>query len=224
MTKYKSIFDALAAPFGARGEVKTRNQGGRPVSYITARTVMNRLDVVVGPENWWDDYQPLEKSVICRITIRLPDGQLLTKCDAGGYAGMADPGDDDKSGYSDAFKRTAVKFGVARYLYNDGVATLASSSPATSSAETPTEQAPSAQLSAGTLPAPAEAPKEPRITTGYQLYQWADKCRIDTRLTAWIVSTFSQYPAKITGWSQAQVAAALPKIREHLEQIKREAA
>jgi hypothetical protein len=34
---------------------------------------------------------------------------------------MSDSGDDDKSGYSDAFKRAAVKFGVARYLYRDGV-------------------------------------------------------------------------------------------------------
>ena len=37
---------------------------------------------------------------------------------------MADSGDDDKSGYSDAFKRAAVKFGVARYLYRDGVPTF----------------------------------------------------------------------------------------------------
>ena len=34
---------------------------------------------------------------------------------------MSDSGDDDKSGYSDAFKRAAVKFGVGRYLYRDGV-------------------------------------------------------------------------------------------------------
>jgi hypothetical protein len=59
--------------------------------------------------------------VICRLTIRLPDGSTLTKADAGGYAGMADPGDDDKSGFADAFKRAAVKFGVARYLYRDGI-------------------------------------------------------------------------------------------------------
>ena len=82
---------------------------------------MNRLDEVLGPENWWDDFVPLEHSVICRLTIRLPDGTILTKCDAGGYAGLADPGDDDKSGFADAFKRTAVKFGVGRYLYRDGV-------------------------------------------------------------------------------------------------------
>src|SRR5207253_6216353 len=89
--------------------------------YITARTAMNRLDSVLGPENWWDDFVPLENSVTCRLTIRLPDGSTVTKADAGGYAGMADQGDDDKSGFSDAFKRAAAKFGVARYLYRDGV-------------------------------------------------------------------------------------------------------
>jgi hypothetical protein len=66
-------------------------------------------------------FVPLEHSVICRLTIRLPDGMVLTKSDAGGYAGMADPGDDDKSGFADAFKRAAVKFGVGRYLYRDGI-------------------------------------------------------------------------------------------------------
>jgi hypothetical protein len=34
---------------------------------------------------------------------------------------MSDEGDDDKSGFSDSFKRAAVKFGIGRYLYKDGV-------------------------------------------------------------------------------------------------------
>src|SRR5215472_11423188 len=120
MTQHRDLFAALAAPFEPE-EVKLRVQASRQLHYVTARTVMNRLDEVLGPENWWDDFVPLEHSVICRLTIRLPDGQILTKSDAGGYAGMADPGDDDKSGFADAFKRAAVKFGVARYLYRDGV-------------------------------------------------------------------------------------------------------
>jgi hypothetical protein len=120
MTQHRDLFAALAAPFEPE-EVKLRTQGGRQLHYVTARTVMNRLDDVLGPENWWDDFVPLEHSVICRLTIRLPDGTTLTKSDAGGYAGMADPGDDDKSGFADAFKRAAVKFGVARYLYRDGI-------------------------------------------------------------------------------------------------------
>src|SRR3954470_9307641 len=123
MTQHPDLFAALAAPFEPH-EVKVRSTAGRQLHYITARTVMNRLDNVLGPENWWDEYSPNENSVLCRLTIRLPDGSTLTKSDAGGYAGMADSGDDDKSGYSDAFKRAAVKFGVARYLYRDGVPTF----------------------------------------------------------------------------------------------------
>ena len=120
MTQHPDLFAALAAPFDP-SEVKVRSQSGRQLHYITARTAMNRLDNVLGPENWWDEYVPSENSVLCRLSIRLPDGSTLTKADAGGYAGMADQGDDDKSGFSDAFKRAAVKFGVARYLYKDGV-------------------------------------------------------------------------------------------------------
>ena len=104
MTQHPDLFAALAAPFDP-SEVKVRSQTGRQLHYITARTAMNRLDNVLGPENWWDEYSPSENSVLCKLTIRLPDGSTLTKCDAGGYAGMADQGDDDKSGYSDAFKR-----------------------------------------------------------------------------------------------------------------------
>ena len=119
-TAHAELFARLAARFEAN-QVKRRPQGGRYIHYITGRTVMNRLDDVLGPENWWDLYTPHENSVYCRLTIRMPDGSTLTKCDAGGYAGMDDQGDDDKSGYSDAFKRAAVKFGVGRYLYRDGV-------------------------------------------------------------------------------------------------------
>jgi len=123
MTRFPDLFAALAAPFDAR-EIKTRPQGKQRLSYVTARTVMNRLDEVVGPENWWDDYEQNEESVVCRLTLRLPDGTTVTKCDAGGHAGMADTGDDEKSAYSDAFKRAAVKFGVGRHLYGDGIPRL----------------------------------------------------------------------------------------------------
>lgn len=122
-TKFPELFAALAAKFDPR-EVKERSQSGRKFMYVTARVIMNRLDTVLGPEGWWDEYVPGENSVLCRLTIVLPDGTHLTKADAGGYAGMADSGDDDKSGYSDAFKRAAVKFGVSRYLYGDGVPTF----------------------------------------------------------------------------------------------------
>jgi hypothetical protein len=54
MTQHSDLFAALAAPFDP-DEVKLRAQAGRQLHYVTARTVMNRLDDVLGPENWWDD-------------------------------------------------------------------------------------------------------------------------------------------------------------------------
>ncbi len=209
MTQYRSLFEALAAPFAA-GEVKQRPQGCRQLSYVTARTVMNRLDEVLGPENWWDDYTPLEHSVICRLTIRLPDGQVVTKVDAGGEAGMADAGDNDKSGFSDAFKRTAVKWGVGRYLYRDGVAQLTSSEPA------------AAEIPATEPLAPAPTPKKkPEVVTGLQLEKFAESCKIDPCLKGWVVGHFTKkgYPSKISTWSQKQVAEALPEVRIHLEKV-----
>jgi hypothetical protein len=118
------IFAALASEFAPR-EVKTRSQAGRTFSYVTARSVMNRLDDVLGPTNWWDRYVPGENGVLCELTIRLPDGSILTKCDVGGYAAMQDEGDNEKSGVSDAIKRAAIKFGIGRYLYRDGVPVFA---------------------------------------------------------------------------------------------------
>ncbi len=129
------------------------------------------------------NYIPSENSVLCRLTIRLPDGSTLSKADAGGYAGMADSGDDDKSGYSDAFKRAAVKFGIARYLYRDGVPNfvqertpVASSEPVTATT-TPQEVVTAAPIAPAAPAAPASAPRNgnsagnpPR--TGKALFAW----------------------------------------------------
>lgn len=135
MTKFPDIFQALMAPFPKK-EVKERSGGGgRMLSYITARTAMNRLDAVLGPENWSDRYYEVCQVLFCEITIRLPDGTTVSKSDAGGFkemkeGGRVDEENTDKTGASDAFKRAAAKFGVARYLYKDGLPELASSPPA----------------------------------------------------------------------------------------------
>lgn len=114
------IFAKLAEKFAPEA-VKSRNQGGRELKYVTARTVMNRLDDVIGPWNWWDHYVETRAGVKCILTIRLPDGTEITKEDVGGESKMQDPSDTEKSAYSDAFKRAAVKFGIGRYLYGDRV-------------------------------------------------------------------------------------------------------
>lgn len=119
-TSIRDISLSLAAEFH-KSEIKVLTKNSKSMPYVTARVVMNRLDEVMGITNWWDEYTASEFSVQCRLTLRFPDGTIVTKADAGAYAGMPDDGDDDKSGYSDAFKRAAVKFGIGRFLYNDGV-------------------------------------------------------------------------------------------------------
>jgi hypothetical protein len=176
MTQYPDLFAALAAPFHGH-EVKTRQGGsGRTLEYITARTAMNRLDSVVGPENWHDDYIPLENSVLCKLTIRLPDGREVTKADAGGYAGMEmrdkatgqmvrDEENDEKTAFSDSFKRACVKFGIGRYLYGDGSPDFGQEF-----ADTPHENQPPAPPRRDPAPAPARPaaprPAEPRPAQG----------------------------------------------------------
>ena len=171
----------------------------------------------LGPENWWDDFVPLEHSVICRLTIRLPDGTVLTKCDAGGYAGLADPGDDDKSGFADAFKRTAVKFGVGRYLYRDGVPKFARDG-LTSSAELEPESVERhRRAAASSAPSPAPSPRTteegaacPR--TGRALFAWTKdqdekfEYGLLKYLSAWAKS--QEFPARMVDWGAEQVSQA----------------
>ena len=86
------------------------------LAYITSRAVMDRLDAVVGPENWCASYEasPINNGLECRLSIRMINGEWVTKTDA------AEPTQIEsvKGAYSDALKRAAVQWGIGRYLYN----------------------------------------------------------------------------------------------------------
>jgi hypothetical protein len=117
----KAITRALAAPFDLT-EVKFKPQavkGNRALAlaYVDVRAIMDRLDNVLGVENWQDRYQLLpDNSVVCRLRLRI-GGQWITKSDVGGPREQPDGGDRLKAAFSDALKRAAVKFGIGRYLY-----------------------------------------------------------------------------------------------------------
>ncbi len=122
------VWRKLAEPF-PKGEVQWRIEAlsrdkrrALVVPYVDARTVLDRLDKVVGPEGWHDAYEVLADAertvkdergerrervveVKCRLTVL-----EVTKEDVG-------EGDSLKAAFSDALKRAAVKFGVGRYLY-----------------------------------------------------------------------------------------------------------
>jgi len=115
------VTQALAAPFDP-SLVKFKPavvQGNRALAlaYVDARVIQDRLDEVLGVENWQDEYDSLpDGSVVCRLRLRLGEG-WVTKVDVGSPSEQPDEHDRVKAAFSDALKRAAVKFGISRYLY-----------------------------------------------------------------------------------------------------------
>ncbi len=115
------LYCQLAAPF-APDDVKWKPQaisGQRclAIAYVNARAIMDRLDEVLTPAGWQDEYSVLaDGSVMCKLSVRLGD-DWITKADVGSQSEQPDEGDRMKAGFSDALKRAAVKLGVGRYLY-----------------------------------------------------------------------------------------------------------
>lgn len=91
----------------------------RIVPYITSRAVMERLDVVCGPENWANtglEIRELRPGVVAMqvgISILVGD-QWVTKFDC------AEPSkiENAKGGFSGAMKRAGAQWGIGRYLYH----------------------------------------------------------------------------------------------------------
>lgn len=113
-------FNALRDPFD-KADIHWRAQSvtksgdkALALAYIDARNVMERLDAVVGPDNWQDTYEETAKGrVICTLSLRV-NGQWISKADGAGNTDV----EGDKGAVSDALKRAAVKWGIGRYLYS----------------------------------------------------------------------------------------------------------
>jgi hypothetical protein len=118
---HRTITDALAVPF-RESEIKFKPQAVKgnlalALAYVDVRVIMDRLDEVLGIENWQDHYQLLPNhSVMCRLRLRIGE-RWITKADVGSPSEQPDSGDRLKAAFSDALKRAAVKFGIGRYLY-----------------------------------------------------------------------------------------------------------
>lgn len=117
---WAAIGAALAAPF-APDAIEWRPQGktgaGKRVQlvpYVDARCVMERLDTVVGPGGWSFALEPL---VVDAGELRVARGRLTIYGVSRDDIGTASNWEASKGCASDALKRAAVMFGVARYLY-----------------------------------------------------------------------------------------------------------
>lgn len=124
----QDLFDALSAPFPpesiewrvgpTNAKSKFRKEGepvkGQPLCYIDARTVMDRLDSICGPDGWQCNYTAgATGSIVCNLGIRI-GGEWIWKADGAGATDM----EGEKGMLSDALKRAAVRWGIGRYLYD----------------------------------------------------------------------------------------------------------
>jgi len=118
-----NIQEKLKRPFEAH-EIEWRvQQSGEKngkcwamvLAYVTNRAVMDRLDEVFGVGGWKNEYLPTPSmdGVMCGISAKIGD-EWVTKYDGAANTDI----EAVKGGLSSAMKRTAVQFGIGRYLYN----------------------------------------------------------------------------------------------------------
>lgn len=121
MTQDPEFFDKLAAPFDADqvswrvGSTNADKTKGLALAYLDARDVMDRLDLVCGPAGWQCRYSHANGKTVCDIGIKC-DGEWVWKADGAGDTDV----EAEKGALSDAFKRSAVRWGIGRYLYGLG--------------------------------------------------------------------------------------------------------
>jgi hypothetical protein len=122
----KKITEMLSAPFEDNDLewrlqwINSEHTKGSAVPYVTNRAIQNRLDTVVGIDNWKNEYAPWHSdgkkaSQLCGIFIWIAErGEWLAK-----YDGAEDSDIESvKGGLSDSMKRAAVQWGIGRYLYS----------------------------------------------------------------------------------------------------------
>ena len=122
---FRQIQGELAKPFAPEDlewRIQVTNQEkskGLAVPYVTNRAIQDRLDEVVGPENWRNEYKLWHKgdkkeAQLCGISIYLEERkEWLTKWDGAEDTDI----EPVKGGLSDSMKRAAVQFGIGRVLY-----------------------------------------------------------------------------------------------------------
>ena len=83
------------------------------LAYVTNRAIMDRLDEVVGPDKWTNEFAPGPAGgVLCCISIKI-GGEWIPKWDGADNTAI----EEIKGGLSSAMKRAAVQWGIGRYLY-----------------------------------------------------------------------------------------------------------
>jgi hypothetical protein len=115
----KEMFASLKKAFPSSsiewrlGTMNNDKSRGRALPYLTFQAVADRLDEVVGEENWKAEYVAGPAGgVVCKLALRI-NGEWIVKENGAGNTEM----EGIKGGLTDAFKRAATMWGVGRYLH-----------------------------------------------------------------------------------------------------------
>ena len=123
MSTQLDIFAELSKPFPSSDiEWRVQQSGiagsgkvwAMVLAYVTNRAIQNRLDEVCGPMGWKNEYQHTDKGVMCGISIWCSERkEWVTKWDGAENTDI----EAMKGGLSGSMKRSAVQWGIGRYLY-----------------------------------------------------------------------------------------------------------
>jgi recombination DNA repair RAD52 pathway protein len=121
------IYPQLTEQFPQEME-RTLNKGGTNLTYIPVSEVINRMNKVLGVENWSfsiKGYTEIGDSIVAHVTVAaMIDGKEVSRDGVGGQkikrikaTGLAvDYGDEVKGAVSDALKKAVQTLGVGLYL------------------------------------------------------------------------------------------------------------
>jgi hypothetical protein len=115
----RTTAEALAAPFDAK-DLKTRpGRAGLVFTYADARAVAQRLDDVLGIENWQFEVKVADAARnVVHGTLAIVINEKHTARQDFGYPNSAQDDEPLKSAASDALRRCAAQIGVGRSLYS----------------------------------------------------------------------------------------------------------
>ncbi len=112
LAKLKEPFDPKFVKWRV-GATTADKSKGIALAYIDAREVMKRLDDVFGVTGWQSRFSHVtERMVTCEIGAKV-NNEWVWKSDGAGDTAV----EAEKGSLSDALKRTAVLWGIGRYLY-----------------------------------------------------------------------------------------------------------